>query len=90
MKGIQISQHLHITHLLFVDDVLILCTGMVRDTNNLQEILDLFSKATRMEINSRKSTLSAHLLRVKEMHELSRIFPFNLEGIDVGLKYLGF
>ena len=73
-----------------MDDVLIFCIGMVRDTNNLQEILDLFSKATRMEINSRKSTLSAHLLRVKEMHELNRIFPFNLARLDSGLKYVGF
>ena len=54
LKSIRISQQLHITHLLFVDDVLILCSGSVRDTNTIFYILELFSKATGMEINSRK------------------------------------
>ena len=73
-----------------MDDVLIFCTGMVRDINTLRDILELFSKSTRMEINERKSTLTSHLLLVEEIQELSRVFPFNLVGIDEGLKYLGF
>ena len=35
LKGIQISHNLYITHLLFVDDVLIFYTGTMRDTNIL-------------------------------------------------------
>ena len=54
LKGIQIYQVLHLTHLLFVDDFLIFCTTTVRDINTLLDILVLFSKETRMDINDRK------------------------------------
>ena len=90
LKGIQISQYLQITHLLFVDDVLIFCSGMVRDSNTIHDILELFSKSTVMEISSRKLTLTTHLLRVEEFQVIRWFFPFNMEGLDVGLKYLGF
>ena len=90
LKGIHISQALQITHLLFVDDILIFCIGSMRDTNTLQDILELFSKATRMEINERKSTLTSHLLSAKENWPLNKVFPFSTSGIDEGLKYLGF
>ena len=73
-----------------MDDVFIFCLGPVRDTRTLREILDLFSKATEMDVNVGKSTLTTHLLRVKERLELNRHFPFNPVGLDSGLKYLGF
>ena len=56
----------------------------------MKEILDLFSKATGMDINFEKSTLTTHLLRPEEELEIIENFPFNLTGLDVGLKYLGF
>lgn len=89
-KGVQIAQNLFITHLLFVDDVMIFCSGTRGDTRALQEILEIFSKATGMEINAEKSTLSTHLMRPVEVEELTRVCPFNTAGLDEGLKYLGF
>ena len=62
-SGIQLAPNLNITHLLFVDDVLVFCSGVRRETRVLQEILELFSKATGMEINFAKSSLTTHLLR---------------------------
>ena len=61
--GIQMAPNLNITHLLFVDDVLIFCSGTRGDSKVLMEILYLFSKATGMEINARKSSLTTHMLR---------------------------
>jgi len=89
-QGIQVAPNLNITHLLFVDDVLIFCSGSRGDTRALKEILDLFSKATGMEINAGKSSLTTNLLRPIEQAELLRYFPFNSVGIGEGLKYLGF
>ena len=79
-----------ITHLLFVDDVLIFCSGERGETHVLKEILELFSKATGMEINFSKSTLTTHLLRQEEVAEITRNFPINTAGLEAGLKYLGF
>ena len=73
-----------------MDDVLIFCSGSRGETRALQDILDLFSKATGMEINFGKSTLTTHLLRPEEEAELRRLFPIISAGLDEGLKYLGF
>jgi len=89
-QGIRVAPNLNITHLLFVDDVLIFCSGCRRESRVLKEILELFSKATGMEINAGKSTLTTNLLRPFEEDELLRLFPYNTAGLDEGLKYLGF
>ena len=55
---------LKLTHLLFVDDVLIFCNGKRGDVEKLHNILALFGKAMGMRINERKSTLSMHNMRL--------------------------
>ena len=90
LKGIEVSQQLFITHLLFVDDVLIFCSGSTRDATTIAEILERFSKATRMEINVGKSMLTPHMLNDEEIQVFYGFFPYKLEGLDDGLKYLGF
>jgi hypothetical protein len=86
LRGIQVAPNLFITHLLFVDDVLIFCIGSVKDAETLRGILELFSKATRMEINVGKSTLSINLLRAEELQAFNKFFPYNLLEVDRGLK----
>ena len=53
-------------------------------------ILDLFSRATGMQINSSKSTLLTHLMEPKEVLIYKALFPFAENPLDEGLKYLGF
>lgn len=45
-SGLKIMEHFYLTHLLFVDDILIFLNGSVRDTTSLNEILNLFCRAT--------------------------------------------
>jgi len=90
LVGIHITRELSLTHLLFVDDVLIFCSGSIRETQTLHEILVLFSKATGMDINVGKSTITTHLLRAREREVLGRLFPFSPLRLDEGLSYLGF
>lgn len=45
-QGISISPNLKVTHLLFVDDVLIFCNGLRNDAETLNNILGLFQRAT--------------------------------------------
>jgi len=89
-SGIRIASNFQITHLLFVDDVLIFCSGSRRDAETLKDILNLFSKATGMEFNIRKSTISSNLLNDREINRLKDFFPFESKPIEDGLKYLGF
>ena len=53
-------------------------------------ILDLFSSATGMDINAGKSTMSTHRLHADELRHITDTFPYRLETLDGGLKYLGF
>ena len=89
-RGIQITQDLQLTHMLFINDVLIFCSGSLRELTTLSKIMKVFSKTTGMEINFGKSTLTTHLLSVEERQEVLNFFPFNTGSLDGGLKYLGF
>lgn len=55
--GIQLSPGLSITHLLFVDDVLVFGRGSVQDWKYFSDILKLFCTASGMQIGPHKSTL---------------------------------
>jgi hypothetical protein len=89
-SGIKITQALQLTHLLFVDDVLIFSVGSRREAETLKNILLLFSKATGMKINEGKSSLTTNLLSEEECQTLRIFFPFEEKKLDDGLKYLGF
>jgi len=89
-KGIQVAPDLYITHLLFVDDILIFCSGIRGESRILRDILDLFSKATGMDINVGKSSLMTHKLSQREVADIIGLFPFTISGMDEGIKYLGF
>ena len=89
-KGIPISEVLFITHLLFVDDILIFCDGTHQDIIKLKEGLHLLQVATGMVVNDDKSTISYSNLDDREIIWLSSLFSFNSSRLEDGLKYLGF
>jgi len=50
LNGILITRALAITHLLFVDDVLLFSKGIVKEWQLFKKILNVFSSATGMVI----------------------------------------
>eukprot|EP00253_Pinus_taeda_P018856 PITA_18856 len=79
-----------LTHLLFVDDVLILLNGSLADTCALHNVFNLFQKASSMTINVQKSTLTAIGCSHNEVHYTLSGFAFPIHTMEEGLKYLGF
>jgi hypothetical protein len=53
------------------------------------DILKLFSNATGMQVNERKSTLSINIISGEELDFLRHIFPLLVKELEKGLKYLG-
>eukprot|EP01018_Ginkgo_biloba_P018081 Gb_04379 [translate_table: standard] len=49
LQGIKVGRGESITHLLFVDDVLLFCSSSVHKGQSMKDILQLFNAATRME-----------------------------------------
>ena len=77
---------MYITHLLFVDEILVFCDGSRRDVEKICQWLALFKRATRMQINGEKSTIScANLEEMEIMYLVSRL-PFQVQDLDAGLN----
>lgn len=90
LSGIRIIDDCYLTHLLFVDDALILLDGSIRDSLSFSRILQLFMKATGMMVNQQKSTITFARTSVNEAQITHHAFPFSIHPMDRGLKYLGF
>ena len=90
IKGIQISNDLVITHLLFVDDVLLFGMGTVADWIAFKVILDSFCEASGMNINMDKSCFLHYNVKDSIRRGVSDILPFRFEHLDQGFTYLGF
>ena len=54
-RGIKVETNFFLSHLLFVDDILLFCDGLHKDAKNLREVLDLYCLANGMQINVGKS-----------------------------------
>ena len=89
-KGINISPSLAITHLLFVDDILIFCDSSHRGLQTLVEGMDLFWRAIGMLINDDKLTINWANFLNEAIRNLETLFRFQCRDLDSGVKYLGF
>ena len=55
--GVKTGRALCLSHLMYVDDVLVFSDGYPREVNKLQEILNIRNFAIGMEINFQKSPI---------------------------------
>ena len=60
IKGFKFSPSLSITHLLFVDDVILFGLGTVQEWGAFKEVLDLFCSATGMTVSVEKYFFMYH------------------------------
>ena len=91
LSGIKIENNLNITHILFVDDILIFYDDSRRDGAKLPGILSLFRKSTGLRLNEQKSTLTPVNIEGPDIQSYyGLIFPFITSTLDEWLKYMGF
>eukprot|EP00253_Pinus_taeda_P033725 PITA_33725 len=90
VKGIEVAINLYITHLLFVDDILIFTNGNYNELKEFKCIFYLFLKATGMQINSGKSQVCFADFERRERNRMKNLFPFPIQSLDDPFKYLGF
>ena len=90
IRGIQLSPSLSLSHLLFVDDVILMGSGTLLDWSTFEVILETFCKASGMKINFDKSCLLYHNLSVDCQNWFTCNLPYKLQPIQSGLNYLGF
>ena len=90
LNGLLLAPGLNLTHLLFVDDILLFCKGSSHDIDCLFRGLTLFKIAMGMVINFQKSSVSCHRLLDSDMRYLRGSLPIQVSEISEGIKYLGF
>jgi hypothetical protein len=56
LKGIKVSRLLHILHLLFVDDVIIMTNANLSEWTIIHSLINIFFSVSGLEINIHKST----------------------------------
>ena len=78
------------THFLFVDGIIFFLLGYERERMNSNMIIDLYTSATRMEINQVKSTIYCYGRVEESTSMLEGIFYFQALILEEGFKYLGF
>lgn len=90
LRGIKVVVNLWVTHLLFVDDILLFRNGILEDFRCLKEILDLFLKETGLYINGKKSSLTTSGLSREEVGTIEAMLHFEVKSLQDTFKYLGF
>jgi hypothetical protein len=90
LTGIKISGRLHILHLLFVDDVLILTLADPDEWALIHSILNSFCTASGLEINLQKSIFLISNSQATSLSDITTLFGIKALELDKGFSYLGF
>ena len=90
IRGIQISSSLALTHLMFVDDVILLGEGTLQEWAAFEVILDTFCKASGMLISMDKSVIIYNNIPNTELLTLTRMIPYKQLPLLSGFNYLGY
>ena len=90
VKGIKISQQLSLTHLLFVDDVILFGYGTFEEWIAFKVLLDTFCEASGMFINSEKSCFHFNNVDDESILRSTHSMPFKTQDISRGFNYLGY
>jgi hypothetical protein len=80
----------HLTHLLFVDNMLILCYCIDSKGRVLKDILEILCDATCMIINVQKFSIYFPIAEEGVCQVIDGIFNFSSFHLSDKLKYLGF
>ena len=90
ITGIKFSSTLALTHLLFMDDVIMLGTGTLLEWIAFEVILSIFCKASGMSISVDKLGFLYNNVDEDILSGIYRIFPYKMDLISIGFKYLGY
>ena len=90
IRGIKISPQLSLTHLLFVDDVIMFATGTFKEWVAFKVILDTFCATSGMHINMDKSCFLHNNMDDGILNRIVGSLPSKFEHITKGFNYLGY
>ena len=81
---------MNLTHLLFVDDVILFGLWTLEELQNYKELLALFCLAAGMKISVEKSSFLYNEIDEPTRSRIFSLLPFKMDPLPVGFKYLGY
>jgi hypothetical protein len=89
LKRIRVSKMEVLSHILFVDDVIVFGAGLRTEFQSFQNIIDIYYIGIRMQVNKEKSSIIINSLQ-EDALQLQGCLPFSQKQIDEGFEYLDF
>lgn len=90
IKGIKVATSIYITHLLFVDDVILFGSGTIEEWRTFAEVINCFCSALGMLVSFQKSMFLNHGVNNITLEQISSFLPYQSSDLNNGVKYLGF
>jgi hypothetical protein len=90
LKSIKVSSLISLSHLLFVDEIVLFGEAKDKEWESFKLIMDCFYKVTVMIINVQKSQLLFHRVWDDVEVVILNIFPYPHSSLDNGMKCLNF
>ena len=81
---------IQLSHLLFLDDVLLFRDGSYNECVSFKNVLHTFLRATSREISENKSLILRNELTTEVEDQVTQLFNFKIEPLYFGLKYMGY
>ena len=88
--GLEAAAGIFITHLLFVDDILLFGGGSIPEWRAIKGVLDIFCGATGMCISQEKSQFYEAGWDEVDIGMIQQLFSYDILPLQGGFKYLGF
>ena len=79
-----------LTHLLFVDDVILFGLGTLEEWQGYKEILRLFCSTIGMNISNEKSSFLFSEIDDETRVHIHSLLTYTMDPITVGFKYIGY
>ena len=86
ITGYKCTPDLSITHLLFVNDVVLFGIGTVGEWKAYKEALDLFCSVTRMAVSIKKSSFLFQFVDPDIRKQIVDFLPYSMVHISEGFK----
>ena len=90
IKGFQYSLDMSITHMLFVDDVVLFGIATVNEWKAYKYALDLFCSATGMVVSIENYSFLYQDVNEDIRSQIAELLPYNMAPIQTGFKHLGY
>ena len=88
LEGAKIPSIIRITHIFFVDDVLLIGRRTLGECQVYEEILDLFCDAKGMNTSEVKSFFLVNGIDEETLSQISQLFPYYFNDLSARMKYL--